>query len=93
LQHSDSGRPGGTVTVTVAVTAGEVLIEVTDDGGAGHPAPRPAGAGDDEDGRGLRLVQELAAGWGYFGGKGRLSTWFELKLPATQPTTPAPNGR
>jgi hypothetical protein len=33
----------------VAVTAGEVLVEVTDDGGAGHPAPRTAGAGDDAD--------------------------------------------
>jgi two-component sensor histidine kinase len=92
LQHSDSGRPGGTITVTVAVTAGEVLIEVTDDGGAGHPVPRPASGDDDEDGRGLRLVQQLAGGWGYFGGRDRLSTWFQLKPPAIQPKTPARNG-
>ena len=72
--------------------AGEVLVEVTDDDGAGHPVPRPATSDDDEDGRGLRLVQQLAAGWGYFGGKDRLSTWFELVPPVTQPTTPARNG-
>jgi len=80
------------ITVTVAITAGEALIEVTDDGGAGHPVPRPASGDADEDGRGLRLVQQLAHRWGYFGGKDRMSTWFELKPPATQPKTPAPNG-
>ena len=72
------------VTVTVAITSGEVLIEVTDDGGAGYPAPRPASR-DDEYGRGLRLVERLADGWGYFGGKDRLSTWFQLKPGGTVP--------
>jgi serine/threonine-protein kinase RsbW len=88
LQHSDSGRPGGTVTVTVAVIAGDVLVEVTDEGGAAHPAPRDGGT-DEEDGRGLHLAEQLAADWGYTGGKGRLSTWFELK-PASNPL---PNGQ
>lgn len=79
LAHSDSGRPGGTVTVTIAVTASQVLVVVTDAGGAGHPAPRQSAGEDDEDGRGLQLVEQLAAAWGYDGGKDCTSTWFELR--------------
>jgi hypothetical protein len=66
-----------------------VLVEVTDDGGGGYPAARPASR-DDEFGRGLRLVERLADGWGYFGGKDRLSTWFQLRPGGTVP--PAPPG-
>ena len=81
--HSDSGKPGGTVTITVAVTAGAVLVEVTDNGGSGEPAPRDQGGsasdGDAaEDGRGLWLVKELAGSWGHFVAGGRRTTWFEL---------------
>ena len=84
LRHGDSGKPGGTITITVAVTAGEVLIEVTDNGGAGEPAPRDlssnvSDAGNAEGGRGLYLVQELSSAWGHFVAGGRLTTWFELK--------------
>jgi serine/threonine-protein kinase RsbW len=91
LAYSDSGKPGGTVTVTVTVTPGEVVAEVADDGGDGEPVLRDPPA-DAERGRGLRLVDELASAWGYSGGgKGQLVTWFALKaLPRPAVAGPAP---
>jgi two-component sensor histidine kinase len=77
LKHSESGKPGGTITVTVAVTPGELLVEVTDNGGGGEPAPRKAGD-DREDGRGLQLVADLSDAWGYIAASGRLTTWFRI---------------
>jgi anti-sigma regulatory factor (Ser/Thr protein kinase) len=77
LLHSDSRGPGGTIAVTVAIAPGEVLVEVTDDGG-GEPAPRDAGDSG-ENGRGLHLVTALSQAWGYIAASGRLTTWFELK--------------
>jgi anti-sigma regulatory factor (Ser/Thr protein kinase) len=87
VRHSESGQPGGTITVTVTTTPGQFLVEVMDHGGAGDPVVRPASDGDDaENGRGLRLVADLAADWGYYRLRDRLITWFEL--PITQlPTT------
>jgi anti-sigma regulatory factor (Ser/Thr protein kinase) len=79
LQHSDSGKPGGTITVTVTVAPGKVVAEVADDGGDGEPALRGPAGEEAERGRGLRLVEELADAWGWFGGQGRLVTWLELK--------------
>jgi anti-sigma regulatory factor (Ser/Thr protein kinase) len=63
LQHSGSGLPGETVTVTVTAHVGAVRVEVADRSGPGVPQLRPAGA-DAEDGRGLGLVAVLAARWG-----------------------------
>ena len=75
LLHGCSRAASATITLTVAVAPGEVLVEVTDNGGGGEPVPREAG----EDGRGLHLVAELSDAWGYIAGVGRLTTWFELK--------------
>ncbi len=79
LRHSDSGNPGGTITVTVAITPNETVVQVTDDGGPAEPDPGDPGDTDAEDGRGLWLVGELSAGWGFFRRDSRLVTWFELK--------------
>jgi anti-sigma regulatory factor (Ser/Thr protein kinase) len=78
IQHSDSGKPGGIVTVTVTVAPGGVLAEVADAGGDGEPALREPPGDDSERGRGLRLVEELSRSWGWFGGKDQRVTWFEL---------------
>lgn len=78
LLHGGSGAVDGIITVTVAVAPGEILVEVTDNGGGGEPAPRDAGD-DGENGRGLHLVAELSDAWGYVAANGRLTTWFELK--------------
>ena len=76
-QHSGSGDPGETVTITITVRAGDglVWVEVTDRSGPGVPEVRPA-EGDAEDGRGLGLVAGLAARWGWRRRGGRTVTWF-----------------
>jgi hypothetical protein len=68
------------VTVAVSAGGGGVRVEVTDRSGDGAPVlPRAAFAGGDAEGsRGLGLVDELAARWGYRRGGGFTTTWFEL---------------
>jgi anti-sigma regulatory factor (Ser/Thr protein kinase) len=78
VQHSGSGFPGQTVTVTVTARAGLIQVEVTDRGGPGVPQLRPA-CDDEEAGRGLWLVAGLAARWGWQRRGGRTVTWFELR--------------
>ena len=78
LQHSGSGVPGETVTITVTARAGAVRVEVADRSGPGVPEVRPASA-DAEDGRGLGLVAGLAARWGWRRRGARMVTWFELR--------------
>ena len=64
LQHGGSSAPGETVTVAVRAGDGIVRVEVTGRSGPGVPEPRPAG-GDAEGGRGLQLVDRLAARWSW----------------------------
>jgi len=63
---------------------------VTDDGGLSEPVFREAEAEDTyaEGGRGLRLVDELSADWGYYRHGDRLVTWFEI---AAQPLPALPD--
>lgn len=83
VRHSQSGQPGGTITVTVTAAPGQFVVEVMDHAGGGDPVVRPASDGDDaEHGRGLRLVADLAADRGYYRLRDRLITWFEL--PTTE---------
>jgi anti-sigma regulatory factor (Ser/Thr protein kinase) len=94
LSHSDSGKPGRTITVTVSVGPEMILAEVADDGGNAESAlseriPRERPGDDSEHGRGLLLVDELADAWGYFGGAGGLVAWFELKIPPRPSAIPA----
>ncbi len=77
VRHSGSGAPGGTVTVAVRAGDGVVQVEVTDHSGPEVPRLRPADR-DAEGGRGLRLVAGLAARWGWRRRDGRTVTWFEL---------------
>ncbi len=82
LQHSHSGSPGGTVTILVAITSGEILIGVTDDGGTDEPVLNEADDGEDDDaesGRGLRLVHQFSAHWGHYRQDRQLTTWLKLK--------------
>ncbi len=87
IRHTASGD-GGVIHVTVTATSHAVRIEVTDHGQAAAPeagaraaaAPRPgATADDDENGRGLLLVDFLATRWGHFGvSGGPVTAWAEL---------------
>ncbi|MFD1546539.1 ATP-binding protein [Nonomuraea guangzhouensis] len=84
-KHSDSAMPGGWVRVRVKrVDVGLVQIEVIDDGSASCPSPRYPNA-HGEDGRGLGIVDDLAAKWGWrqFGGK-RLAVWALMNVPSLE---------
>ncbi len=77
--HSRSGYPGGMFTVHVTLYDGDYAwAEVTDQGGAWV-----AGAGDDEHGRGLRIVASVTGdgNWGIEGGKHSRIAWFRLHWP------------
>ena len=78
VRHSGSAAPGE----TVAVISGDgiVRVEVTDRAGARTPELRPAGR-DAEGGRGLQLVADLSARWGWRRRRGGwIVVWFELSL-------------
>jgi len=83
VNHSDSRREGGTITVTVRASADCVRVEVQDDGGP--TAPTVCCDGDlAEAGRGLRLVEAYSLMWDHYrNGTGRV-TWFEC-LPEPLP--------
>jgi len=79
LRHSGSAVPGGLVTVTVMAERHAVRVEVTDTSADGVPVLPVADAGEAEGSRGMRLVDALAARWGYQRGGGLATTWFELR--------------
>ncbi|WP_371783184.1 ATP-binding protein [Streptosporangium subroseum] len=78
--HSDSGhRAGGSVTVCLGLGGGMVHVEVIDDGSAGSiPFVRAAEA-DSDGGRGLFLVEVMAADWGtHHDDEAGTAVWFHL---------------
>jgi anti-sigma regulatory factor (Ser/Thr protein kinase) len=78
VRHSGSAVAGGQVMVTVTASGCGVRVEVADRSGPGVPVLVPDAGGGEESGRGMRLVDALAARWGYERGGGRAVTWFEL---------------
>jgi anti-sigma regulatory factor (Ser/Thr protein kinase) len=81
VQHSNSSRPGGTVTITLISVPGGIRIEVIDDGGTTEPAMRSGGPEHPdlaESGRGLKLVEILSAQWSYYRDTAGTVTWCEL---------------
>ena len=79
IRHSGSSGPGEMVTVAVKTGNGVVRVEVTNRSGPGVPELNHA-ARDAEGGRGLQLVADLAALWGWRRRGGRTVTWFELSF-------------
>jgi serine/threonine-protein kinase RsbW len=83
--HSQSRRPGGTVTVAVCAGPASVLIQVRDDGGPLQPRLPAAGgtaesAGGAEHGYGLLLVDALAETWGTTATTEGRVTWCRLAV-------------
>jgi serine/threonine-protein kinase RsbW len=85
--HSRSGRPGGRFTVRATRQAGSVRVEVTDEGGPwGHErdgdGQRGGGRGargrEEQSGRGLLIVGELASRWGRDDSSAGRTVWFEI---------------
>ncbi|GAA3751096.1 anti-sigma regulatory factor (Ser/Thr protein kinase) [Spinactinospora alkalitolerans] len=82
IRHTRSGEAGGTVVVEVRRCSGGIRIEVRDqgvrhDGPVCEPAVR-ASTPDTEYGRGMALVEMLAADWGTCAVNGGRTVWFDL---------------
>jgi anti-sigma regulatory factor (Ser/Thr protein kinase) len=77
LSHTRSGA-GGSFDVIVWRGVTAACIAVLDDGTAQVPAPGPADRLA-EAGRGLALVNALAARWGHCGGTTGRAVWFLLR--------------
>lgn len=84
IRHTRSGRPGGTVAVTVCRLPGRLQVRITDDGPLPHavstPHIRPPDL-DREGGLGLLTVHRMAARWGTAHDSGRTTVWFDLDIP------------
>ena len=94
IRHTASGE-GGVVYVTVVSAPGGVRIEVTDHGSASAPPPAAlesgAGTWEDENGRGLLIVDTLATRWGHYGlSDGQVTAWAELGDPGGIDGAPGP---
>lgn len=75
--HTATGTDGA-FEVAVQHDAGGVRVQVTDDGSATMPVPVPRSTGFAPSGRGLAMVDAIAARWGHHpAGNGR-AVWFEL---------------
>jgi anti-sigma regulatory factor (Ser/Thr protein kinase) len=85
--HSNSRRPGGTVTVTVVEIGGGVRVEVSD-AGSDQSAPVVKGDGCVSGGHGLFLVQTLASQWGYLRDEVSTTVWFWLRRGRGYPALP-----
>lgn len=75
IRHTDSGR-GGKIRVELAAAGAYMRVRVTDDGGSlsrPHIPDHAAGSG-----RGLKLVDGLAADWGVSQAGARTTVWFAL---------------
>ncbi|MEU3875408.1 MULTISPECIES: ATP-binding protein [Streptomyces] len=77
--------PGcGDVRLVIGRTPRHLLAQVTDAGGC-LPICSEAGP-DSEGGRGMWLVEQIAAAWGHHASAGGKTVWFTLPLPGTAPT-------
>jgi len=72
LLHSASARPGGLVVVRITRSPVQLLAEVRDDGGPW----RGAADVDGQSGRGLMIVEALAATFGVTGDESGRTAWF-----------------
>lgn len=88
IQHSESGKPGGTVTVSALLTKDWLHVAVQDQGGPWRPAAQPSCT--DQRGQGLQIVAALAYEWGKAAAEGSRTVWFTMKLPG--PAQPPATG-
>jgi anti-sigma regulatory factor (Ser/Thr protein kinase) len=95
VRYSDSARhPDGTITLTLREPVHGILRVAVTDAGSSNSEPRPRHDGnlDDERGRGLLLVESIAATWGWHETGINRTTWFELHL-SLEGASPVPLSR
>ncbi|MER7730961.1 ATP-binding protein [Streptomyces erythrochromogenes] len=76
VRHLGAGTPV-TLRISASGRAARTRVELTDPDPRAWPVRREA-AGDDESGRGLALVDALAARWGVTRGARTKTVWCEL---------------
>jgi serine/threonine-protein kinase RsbW len=76
--HSASGEDGGSFEIRCRLAPERLRVEVHD-GGAPQSPRRRVHQLDALTGRGLELVDALAARWGWSGGAAGRMLWFELE--------------
>ena len=77
--HSRSSQAGGTFTVRVQLAGQRLRVEVCDQGGPWQ-SPGRASA-DEQNGRGLLIVGQVAARWGCEGhSRHGWTVWYEIDL-------------
>jgi len=76
ILHTDSGQPGGRVSVVIRSLPDGLLVEVIDDGSAGTPVVKTDPLAG--EGQGLYLVQQMASQWGYLRCQAGTTVWFYL---------------
>jgi anti-sigma regulatory factor (Ser/Thr protein kinase) len=83
VTHTETGTAGaGAISVCVRCLRGELRVEVHD-GSHDMPVPVPLDVDDDaETGRGLMLVDALAAEWGFYRTPRGKAVYFTLPLRA-----------
>jgi len=70
------------VTITVAVSEALIRVDVCDDGTVGIPHMRSSDP-EAEDGRGFRLINQIARRWGFTREPAGSCCWAEIASPAT----------
>jgi serine/threonine-protein kinase RsbW len=89
ILHSRSGRPGGHFTVHTEICRGRLRVEIGDDGGAWTQSTDP----EEQHGRGLLIVGQLALAWGRGGDhETGWTVWFELDSPCSEGARQSPAG-
>lgn len=79
IVHSRSRQPGGSFTVRVCLGRHRLRVEVSDQGGPWQ-SPGRAGA-DEQGGRGLLIVGQVASRWGRDGhSRHGWTVWYEIDL-------------
>jgi anti-sigma regulatory factor (Ser/Thr protein kinase) len=84
VMHSNSHCHGGTITVLIMEAAGDVRIEVADEG-SDLSAPIVRGDVYASDGHGLFLVRALSDQWGYLRQAKGTTVWFLLNATSSRP--------
>jgi anti-sigma regulatory factor (Ser/Thr protein kinase) len=80
IMHSRSREPGGSFTVRAQLDRQRLRVEVADQGGPWDSPGRPSA--DEQNGRGLLIVSQLAARWGCTGhSRSGWTVWYELETP------------
>jgi serine/threonine-protein kinase RsbW len=85
--HSHSRLPRGRFTVHAQLQGDRLRVSVTDEGGPWAQVTDPGG--DEEHGRGLLIVAQLADDWGRTGdSEAGWTVWFEITGQSVLPAQP-----